>query len=93
MKIGYSEKQIRIVEMKCDGWTDKDIKKELVIADSFFNKLLSDIRMKASLPRQTITWKARKDDVLFNLKKYIECADKCDEAKREFYESKVDFDF
>lgn len=82
-----------IVEMLCDGKTVKQIEAELEISHHTLEERLRVVQSDAGLPRDKRTYKARKVDILENIKKWNEYKKQKNELKQRFRASLVDFDF
>ena len=83
----------RIVEMLCDGMTIKQITLHLEISSHQLEEMLRKVRMGAHLPYEKRTYKARKDDILANIKKWKAYKIKLIEMEKEYRASLVPFDF
>lgn len=82
-----------IVEMLCEGARVSTILKELGIRPHELEKRLNRVRFQAGLPWDKRTYKARKEDILFNLQLYLEYQQKWQELRDDYRSRLIKFDF
>ena len=82
-----------IVEMLCEGKTIKQIMEELDITKHQFDESFRKMRVWANLPYDKRAYKARKEDILSNVRKMKEHNKFIDKLKEEYRKSLIQFDF